>query len=268
VYLCSSFVADGALVMPGCQLGMGSLVGVQSVIQAYSTLAEGSVWAGTPAICLDPGVPSEESAPSSSSKGLQRRNTSTRWQRAQSQLSMRPNSKVLSSRGLVPMKSARLLEGTTNLNIILEDEDEDEEVNMERMSLSSGSMSRRGLLRRRSTASTSSSLTWSSTFMSRRMSTQRALTSRSLARTNTFQRPELAAFSQASMIIEGLEDVIGDRKEYSESLLLVPCVIVPAWLLAALLVPVYLVDATARSSSLATACTMIPLAAPILGECL
>lgn len=52
----SAFIADGALVMPGCSLGKGALISVRSLIPKSAKLAEGSVWHGSPALCLDPGL--------------------------------------------------------------------------------------------------------------------------------------------------------------------------------------------------------------------
>lgn len=102
--------------MPGCRLGEGSLIGVQSIIRPFEKLAEGSVWAGSPAFCLDPGLAPTKRAALQGTNVLRE----TRWQTSQRQLSVRPHSTVLSSKGLVTMQTARQFEGTTGLKTVTE----------------------------------------------------------------------------------------------------------------------------------------------------
>lgn len=55
-----AFIADRAMVMPGSLIGKGALVSVRSFIPKLSKLGEGSVWHGSPAVCLDPGLMGRE----------------------------------------------------------------------------------------------------------------------------------------------------------------------------------------------------------------
>ena len=52
----SSFIADRAIIMPGSLIGKGAMISVQSYIPKSATLGDGSVWHGSPALCLDPGL--------------------------------------------------------------------------------------------------------------------------------------------------------------------------------------------------------------------
>lgn len=52
----SSFIADKAIIMPGSLIGKGSMISVQSYIPKSATVGDGSVWYGSPALCLDPGL--------------------------------------------------------------------------------------------------------------------------------------------------------------------------------------------------------------------
>ena len=74
--LCSSFVAQSAVVMPGCSVGKGTMVAGQTLIQSSSQLGEGSVWLGSPAFCLDPGLDG-------------RKRLETRWHFSMRQLMLR-----------------------------------------------------------------------------------------------------------------------------------------------------------------------------------
>ncbi|KAL4526183.1 hypothetical protein Ndes2437B_g07439 [Nannochloris sp. 'desiccata'] len=219
----SSFIADGAVVMPGCTLGKGSLVGVQSIIQSYSTLAQGSVWSGSPAFCLDPGLVEEETMfgfTAASSKGGQQRpkKQSTRWLLSQEALLQRPNSKVLTSRGLVAVHTARTFEGTSMmLKTLVEDvgySTNEEEVE--------------------SAANVREA--WKASLGRNRNN-------------NTFLRPKTTAFSQASMIIEQLKEAKETQSNYGQLSLLVPSVLLPCWIFIALLVPLYCVNNAITSSS-------------------
>ena len=52
----STFIADRALIMPGSLIGKGAMISVQSYIPKSATVGDGSVWYGSPALCLDPGL--------------------------------------------------------------------------------------------------------------------------------------------------------------------------------------------------------------------
>ena len=231
-FLCRCVVADGALVLPGCDLGEGSLVGVKSIIQAFSHLDPGAVWAGSPALCLDPGLAAEDSANARGTLGgtmMSRKATSTRWQRSQKELALRPKSMVLSSRGLVAMESARLSEGMSGL-IAIEEEDDFETNTRGNLSMFRQRVSRviKGPVSGRS-------------------------------RTNTFRRGGSTAFSQATMIVEELQEVKQGGLDYERMALIVPCVFVPTWIAAALVVPLYIL----RSGD---AFKLIPVAATTFGK--
>ena len=232
VYSCRCVVADGALVLPGCDLGEGSLVGVKSVIQAFSHLDPGAVWAGSPALCLDPGLTADDSENARGTLAgtmMSRKATSTRWQRSQKELALRPKSMVLSSRGLVAMESARLSEGMSGL-IAIEEEDDFETDARGNLSMFRQRVSRviKGPVSGRS-------------------------------RTNTFRRGGSTAFSQATMIVEELQEVKQGGLDYARMALIVPCVLVPAWIAAALVVPLYIL----RSG---VAFKLIPVAATTFGK--
>jgi thioester reductase-like protein len=225
----AAFIADGAVVMPGCTLGKGSLVGVQSIIQAHSKLAQGSVWSGSPAFCLDPGLSEEEigahSATSSSKEGQRLEGKSTRWLLSQKALLDRPNSKVLTSRGLVAVRTARGFEGTSMILDPLSEDSEyvDEDENIAGSDVRAAWKSRLGRAGPKKSGAKHG----------------RSFDNRGTAsiRNNTFLRPKPTAFSQASMIIEQLQEVKGSQSNYDRLSILVPSVLLPFWIFVALLVP-------------------------------
>ena len=205
---------------------------MKSVIQAFSHLDPGAVWAGSPALCLDPGLAAEDSANARGTLGgamKSQKATSTRWQRSQKELALRPKSMVLSSRGLVAMESARLSEGMSGL-IAIEEEDDFETDARGNLSMFRQRVSRviKGPVSGRS-------------------------------RTNTFRRGGSTAFSQATMIVEELQEVKQGGLDYERMALIVPCVFVPTWIAAALVVPLYIL----RSGD---AFKLIPVAATTFGK--
>ena len=205
---------------------------MKSIIQAFSHLDPGAVWAGSPALCLDPGLAAEDSANARGTLGgamKSQKATSTRWQRSQKELALRPKSMVLSSRGLVAMESARLSEGMSGL-IAIEEEDDFETDARGNLSMFRQRVSRviKGPVSGRS-------------------------------RTNTFRRGGSTAFSQATMIVEELQEVKQGGLDYERMALIVPCVFVPTWIAAALVVPLYIL----RSGD---AFKLIPVAATTFGK--
>lgn len=96
--------------MPGSSVGDGTMVGVQSVVLAFSSLNRGSIWVGSPAFCLDPG---EEVSTKKLADGSFVRHEGTRWQFAQQQLEKQSNSLVLSSKSFVRMRTVREHKGTS-----------------------------------------------------------------------------------------------------------------------------------------------------------
>jgi non-ribosomal peptide synthetase-like protein len=237
----SCFIADGAVVMPGCCLGKGSLVGVQSIIQPYSNLAQGSVWSGSPAFCLDPGLSGAESVVSSSGKTVQKlKKQITRWQSSQKALLQRPNSKVLSSRGLVPVRTARTFEGNSMLLKTLSEDvdytDDDE-----------------------NTSATNVRLAWKASLVGRGIKTSSGgsakhgrsfhTSSAESSRSNTFLRRTSTAFSQASMIVEQLKEVKQTGSNYDRLSILVPSLVLPCWIFVALVVPLYCLNDAPGTSS-------------------
>jgi thioester reductase-like protein len=246
----SSFIAEGAIVMPGCTLGKGSLVGVQSIIQAYSNLADGSVWSGSPAFCLDPGLVAEENvlvgtgtathvATSSSTKGRQLKKQSSRWLLSQNSLLRRPNSKVLTSRGLVAVHTARAFEGTS---MLLETLSENVDYNADEENELSGADVR---------AAWKASLGRVGSTKSSAVAMHGRSSAKASRRNNTFLRPKPTAFSQASMIIEQLKEIKETESNYDILTLLVPCVLLPCWIFGALIVPLFCLndDAVATAAS-------------------
>lgn len=212
-------------------------MGVKSVIQPFSQLDPGAVWAGSPALCLDPGLGGEDVG---GGKGtLRKKQASSRWQRSQKHLATHPRSMVLSSRGLMQMQSVRLSEGMSGpLGSIREEEEEEEE--------DFGPVQRGSL----------------SVFRQRVLSVVKGPTA-NRSRTNTFIRRDVTAFSQATMIVEELQEVKHSGLDYGRMALLVPCVLVPAWIMAALTVPLYILQAASMTGD---AYRLIPLAATVYGK--
>jgi nucleoside-diphosphate-sugar epimerase/carbonic anhydrase/acetyltransferase-like protein (isoleucine patch superfamily) len=52
----SAFIADRAVIMPGSLIGKGAMISLQSFLPKSATIGDGSVWHGSPALCLDPGL--------------------------------------------------------------------------------------------------------------------------------------------------------------------------------------------------------------------
>lgn len=225
--------------MPGCRLRMGALVGVKSIIEVFSTLEEGSVWSGSPALCLDPGL----DAPTA----IERKMQSTRWQQYQKQLSSHPNTKVLTSRGLVPVHSARATEGMSNLQPV-----EEEEEGQSSLALPA-----------RFTAKLNKTLNRT---LSRSWPNSPTTPARQLTHTNTLLKNAATSFSQASMIVEQIQVVKGVDEGYDWLGLMVPCLIVPLWMLAALYFPVNMLHSTFKNGD--AVYRLVPKAGIVFGKCL
>lgn len=262
-----TFVADNAIVCPGCIIGKGTLVGVQSYIKAFSKLENASVWSGAPMVCLDPGL-------SDSALSL---GQTTRWQQSQQLLSVRPMATVLSSSGLVPMRAARMSEGMSGLQVVKEDEEHDySEQNIigtlaSRLpsQLVSTRMSSRFTSRVVGMQSRRQSSAWP---LSSEMSAQESVTTRQhrrmewlkVSNANTLQRNKFAGFSQASMIVDELYQVKEKSAESIMEFLIVPCLLVPGYIILALLIPLIVVGLAAKSGVF-WACVYLPFAGVLFG---
>jgi len=252
-----AFIADGALVLPGSILGVTSLVGVQTIIKPFSELENGSVWAGSPALCLDPGLAATKTI-SSASISMRRLNSmspgsnTTRWQKSQRLLAVHTLDHARSSRNLSPRKSSLLSRGFSGLNAIGEEETVTNilgnEVITKRMSFAE--------INKRPTKSKSLGASPLSAPMSFKAETGNAAEPFGISR-RWMSSP---LFSQASTIVGQLQEMQGGISAYFT--LIVPCFILPCFLFASLIGPAFIVKAGATSSSTLAYC-LVPVAAVV-----
>ena len=257
--------------MPGSKLGKGVLVGVQSFIKAFSVLENGSSWSGAPAVCLDPGLSDVEVASGQS----------TRWAQSQQILSFRPMASVLSSGGIVPVRTARFSEGMSGLLAV--NEDEEHNFSAEKSSVLAALVPWPTAQRRMSRPRTSQQLPTALTGhgsrrqsssgwnFSTEFSTKESMATRKdrrmnylkMSNANTLQN-RFAGFSQASMIVDELYQVKEKSVQSIMDFLIVPCLIVPLWLVLALFLPLLTIGLAARAGVF-WACVSLPFAGVLFG---
>ncbi|KAL4545101.1 hypothetical protein Ndes2526B_g02216 [Nannochloris sp. 'desiccata'] len=256
----STFVADGALVLPGSTLGFSSLVGVQTIIQPFSKLENGSVWAGSPALCLDPGLTNAASSRGISASTISMRNLSsrslgsntTRWQKSQRLLAVHILDHAMSSRNLSARKSSLLSRGFSGLNAIGED------------GPVTGVLDNEGITKR----SSSAGIKRPAKSKSLGVSPFSASMSPKVAATNAAEPSGISLwgmasplFSQASTIVGQLQEMQGGISAYFT--LIVPCLLLPCFLFAALVAPAFIIDVAGTTSSKTLAYCLVPVAAVV-----
>jgi thioester reductase-like protein len=251
----SAFVADGALVLPGSTLGITALVGVQTIIPPFSELENGSVWAGSPALCLDPGIVSSKSKfegsksmrPSGSGGSVGSK--ATRWQRSQRLLAVHTLDHAMSSRNMSYRKSSLLSRGFSGLNAIGEDEvvtDKD------------------FLTKQTSAAAISKRFTLSNLSMSPfdapKSPTVGGAKSAELSPSSLWEI-STPLFSQASTIVEQLQEM-QEGGIFAYFTLLAPCLLLTCYLFGALIGPAYIIGLAGVSSRTLAFC-LVPVAAVV-----
>ena len=198
------FVADRALVLPGCVLDREVLVGAQTMIPTFSRLHPGSVWSGLPAICLDPGT--TDGAGDKGDTHSPRAGHTTQWQRSVMHLQAGATARVLTARGITSAEHAREIEG-------------------------------KGRLGRRPTA-TLEGAAGHGTPRAGRMFSFRGETS--MLESDGIST---LMSTQASSLVTSLQGTRSGGALASIIALVIPCVVVPLWLTAATMGPAYIVNA-------------------------